>query len=149
MKLNREGVLYQKPYVESSPAYKSVPDGIQKSDKLPDWMKEYFRALSEANLGVHPSPFCHQVSALEASYDEQDLFVATGTGSGKTECFMWPLMAKLANEARNDPESWSMRGVRTSTHVDHSSVCIQEERHIPELNRNDMRIKPWQLLMLR
>ena len=112
-KLNREGVLYQKPYVESSPAYKSVPDGIQKSDKLPDWMKEYFRALSEANLGVHPSPFCHQVSALEASYDEQDLFVATGTGSGKTECFMWPLMAKLANEARNDPESWSMRGVRT------------------------------------
>ena len=26
---------------------------------------------------------------------------------------MWPLMAKLANEARNQSESWKMRGVRT------------------------------------
>lgn len=26
---------------------------------------------------------------------------------------MWPLMAKLASEARNSPDSWAMRGVRT------------------------------------
>lgn len=26
---------------------------------------------------------------------------------------MWPLMAKLADEARNQPESWRARGVRT------------------------------------
>lgn len=112
-KLDQEGVLYQKPYVESSPAYKSSPNGIQLSAKLPDWLKDYFKALSDANLGVYPSPFCHQVSALEAAFEGQDLFVATGTGSGKTECFMWPLMAKLASEARNSPDSWSMRGVRT------------------------------------
>ena len=112
-KLDQEGVLYQKPYVESSPAYKSVPNGIQLSENLPDWLKEYFKELSDANLGVYPSPFCHQVSALEAAYEGQDLFVATGTGSGKTECFMWPLMAKLACEAKRHPDSWSMRGVRT------------------------------------
>lgn len=112
-KLNQEGVLYQKPYVESSPAYKSAPNGIQMSNKLPAWLKDYFKLLSEANLGVYPSPFCHQISALEAAVSGQDLFVSTGTGSGKTECFMWPLMAKLATEARNQPESWSMRGIRT------------------------------------
>lgn len=28
-KLNQEGVLYQKPYIESSPAYKSKQNGIQ------------------------------------------------------------------------------------------------------------------------
>lgn len=112
-KLNQEGVLYQKPYVESSPAYKTAPNGIQTSPKLPNWLKDYFLALSNANLGVYPSPFCHQVSALEAAFEGQDLFVATGTGSGKTECFMWPLMAKLASEARNNPASWSMRGIRT------------------------------------
>lgn len=112
-KLNQEGVLYQKPYIESSPAYKSAPNGIQSSGKLPDWLKDYFKALSDANLGVYPSPFCHQVSALEAAFEGQDLFVATGTGSGKTECFMWPLMAKLASEARNRPDRWAMRGVRT------------------------------------
>ncbi len=112
-KLNQEGVLYQKPYVESSPAYKTAPNGIQASTKLPDWMKDYFLALSNANLGVYPSPFCHQVSALESAFDGEDLFVSTGTGSGKTECFMWPLMSKLASEARNNPDSWSMRGIRT------------------------------------
>ncbi|BFL49191.1 hypothetical protein K430107D3_00290 [Dysosmobacter welbionis] len=112
-KLNQEGVLYQKPYVESSPAYKSSPNGIQLSPKLPDWLKDYFKALSDANLGVYPSPFCHQISALEEAFEGQDLFVSTGTGSGKTECFMWPLMAKLASEARNNPDSWAMRGVRT------------------------------------
>lgn len=112
-KLDREGVLYQKPYVESSPAYKNALNGIQASTILPDWIKDYFKALSEANLGVYQSPFCHQISALEAAYSGQDLFVATGTGSGKTECFMWPLMAKLASEAKNNSDSWSMRGVRT------------------------------------
>lgn len=112
-KLDQEGVLYQKPYIESSPAYKSALNGIQRSDKLPDWLKSYFKALSDANLGVYPSPFCHQISALEAAQSGQDLFVSTGTGSGKTECFMWPLMAKLASEARNNPASWGMRGVRT------------------------------------
>ena len=35
-KLDQEGVLYQKPYVESSPAYKSVPNGIQLSENLPE-----------------------------------------------------------------------------------------------------------------
>ena len=112
-KLNQEGVLYQKPYIESSPAYKSKQNGIQLSSALPEWMKEYFKALSDAKLGVHPAPFCHQIAALEAAYQGEDLFVSTGTGSGKTECFMWPLMAKLADEARNHPESWALRGVRT------------------------------------
>lgn len=110
--LDREGVLYQKPYIESSPAYKMAMNGIQASNRLPQWMKGYFNGLSEAKLGVYQSPFCHQVSALEAAYEGQDLFVATGTGSGKTECFMWPLMAKLATEARNQSQSWQMRGVR-------------------------------------
>lgn len=42
-KLDQEGVLYQKPYVESSPAYKSTPNGIQASTTLPEWLKEFFQ----------------------------------------------------------------------------------------------------------
>ena len=110
--LDNEGLLYQKPYIESSPAYKSVKNGIAVSD-IPEWMKDFFIQLSDANLGVHPAPFRHQIDALEAAHAGKDLFVSTGTGSGKTECFMWPLMAKLAAEARNQPSSWNHRGVRT------------------------------------
>lgn len=112
-KLDQEGILYQRPYIESSPAYKSKENGIQSSDKLPAWLKEYFAELSSAKLGVYPAPFTHQIKALEEAFSGKDIFVSTGTGSGKTECFMWPLMAKLVEEARNKSDSWKLRGVRT------------------------------------
>lgn len=109
--IDNEGLLYRRPYVESSPAYVTVPDGINKLD-VPEWMRDYFKKLSDEGLGVFKSPFLHQVKALEAFVKNKDLFVSTGTGSGKTECFMWPIMAKLASEARNNPDSWNMRGTR-------------------------------------
>ena len=108
----RKAYYIRRPYIESSPAYKSSPDGIEKSD-IPDWMKAYFKALINAGIGVYQNPYVHQVEALKAAVKGKDLFVSTGTGSGKTECFMWPLMAKLADEARNSPETWCDRGVRT------------------------------------
>ncbi len=111
-RLDEEGVLYQKPYIESSPTYVSVPDGIRIAN-IEDWKKDFLCKLSESNLGVFTSPFKHQIQALEAINQGKDLFISTGTGSGKTECFMWPLMVKLANEAREHGDSWAQRGVRT------------------------------------
>jgi ATP-dependent helicase YprA (DUF1998 family) len=110
--IDDEGLLYQKPFIESSPAYVTVQNGIEKASIEP-WMKEYFGQLAEAGIGVFPSPFAHQISALEAAARGENLFVSTGTGSGKTECFMWPLLAKMATEARNSKDSWAKRGVRT------------------------------------
>lgn len=110
--IDDEGLLYQRPFIESSPAYVTVQNGIEKAC-LENWMKEYFLRLAKAGIGVFPSPFAHQISALEAATRGEDLFVSTGTGSGKTECFMWPLLAKMATEAKNSKESWENRGVRT------------------------------------
>ena len=110
--IDDEGLLYQKPFIESSPAYVTVQNGIEKAS-IESWMKEYFLQLTEANIGVFSSPFAHQISALEAAIRGENLFVSTGTGSGKTECFMWPLLAKMATEARTSKESWLKRGVRT------------------------------------
>lgn len=111
-RLDKEGLLYQKPYIESSPAYKTVDNGIMESS-IPDWMKDFFMRLSKAGLGVYPSPFIHQIQALENYYEGHDLFISTGTGSGKTECFMWPLLAKLTEEAKTSADTWKQRGVRT------------------------------------
>lgn len=110
-KLDDEGELYQQPYIESSPAYVSVPNGIDNAN-IPEWMRTFFKKLADANLGVYTAPFKHQINALETAIEGKDLFVATGTGSGKTECFMWPMMAKLTSEAGNTPETWKQRGVR-------------------------------------
>ena len=110
--IDDEGLLYQKPFVESSPAYVTVQNGIQAASIEP-WLKDYFSKLAMANIGVFPTPFVHQISALEAATRGDNLFVSTGTGSGKTECFMWPLLAKLATEAKTSKESWAKRGIRT------------------------------------
>lgn len=107
----QEGVLYQQPYIESSPAYKTIANGIWKVD-LADWLKEFFMKLAREGLGVYDTPFSHQVEALSTAVGGRDLFVSTGTGSGKTECFMWPIMAKLASEAHDAKKSWCKRGVR-------------------------------------
>ena len=111
-KMDEEGLLYQKPYIESSPAYKSVPDGLHTAD-IPDWLRGFFEKLSAAGVGVYPAPFQHQIDALKAAVEGKNLIVATGTGSGKTECFMWPLMAKIAEEAFNSEDTWEKRGIRT------------------------------------
>lgn len=111
-RLDEEGVLYQKPYIESSPAYQTVPNGISQTN-IPDWLKEFFSSLSDAGLGVYPAPFVHQITALERAYHGDDLFVSTGTGSGKTECFMWPLLSKLIVEAHDSANTWANRGIRS------------------------------------
>ncbi len=110
--IDAEGLLYQKPFIESSPAYVTVQNGLETAS-IESWLKAYFLQLAEADIGVFSSPFAHQISALEAATRGENLFVSTGTGSGKTECFMWPLLAKLAVEAKNSQESWTKRGIRT------------------------------------
>ncbi len=110
-KLRAEGVMYREPYIESSPAYKIAPDGFSTVE-LPEWLRKFFLRLIDAGLGVYRSPFVHQLQALEAASKGRDLFVATGTGSGKTECFMWSILAKFAVEAHDSPSTWKQRGVR-------------------------------------
>ena len=104
-------MLYQEPFIEANPAYITIPDGIKKAD-LPDNVKSTLRAMADMDLGVFKNPYQHQIESLEAFYHGKDLFVATGTGSGKTECFMWPMVTKLVNEQMQSPGTWATRGVR-------------------------------------
>ena len=110
--LNKVGNLFQKPYIESTPSYLKVKNGILNSSINED-MKKFFIGLIDKKLGVFETPFKHQVDALEKFTQGRNLFVATGTGSGKTECFMWPMIYKLVNEAIHSSETWKKRGVRT------------------------------------
>lgn len=110
--LEETGLLYQEPYIEANHAYLSIPDGISKAD-LPDDVKRILQEMINRNLGVFANPYLHQIESLENYYRGKDLFVSTGTGSGKTECFMWPLATKLLMEQINSPDTWKIRGIRT------------------------------------
>lgn len=110
--LEKAGLLYQEPYIEANHAYLSVPNGINKAD-LPNDVKTVLQEMINRKLGVFQNPYLHQIESLENYYRGKDLFVSTGTGSGKTECFMWPLATKLLMEQIHSPETWQIRGIRT------------------------------------
>lgn len=109
-KLDEEGVLYSKPFIEANPSYKVRENGLINSG-IPEDIKNILVGMCERNLGVYKSPYEHQIKALESFYDGNNTFIATGTGSGKTECFMWPMITNIINESKES--TWNQRGIRT------------------------------------
>lgn len=101
--LDEPGVIHQRPYLESTPRYKT---GAPFRDLgLHAAALEVFTAVSSeaGGLGVqiHDPPYQHQALSTRLSLsDEHSLVVMTGTGSGKTECFLLPILGKLAREAQ-------------------------------------------------
>lgn len=79
--------IAREPYIETSSSYCKVNDGIRTAD-IENNVKEVLLKLVDAELGIYSNPFTHQVKALTSVLNGKDLFVATGTGSGKTECFL-------------------------------------------------------------
>ena len=110
--LEETGVLFQRPYIEANNAYLSVENGISGAE-LPSVVKNILQEMINKKLGVFENPYKHQIESLENYYRNKDLFVSTGTGSGKTECFMWPMVTKIVMEQMHSPETWKIRGVRT------------------------------------
>lgn len=53
-------------------------------------------------------PYAHQLDAWRAAADGVSFIVSSGTGSGKTECFMIPML----NEMLRDPAKGVLTGVR-------------------------------------
>lgn len=105
--------IAREPYIETSASYKKIPNGIKNSRCIEQGVKESLLRLVEENLGIFSDPFEHQVEALEYFSSGEDLFVSTGTGSGKTECFLWPIIAKCFDEAKNHPALFNTEAVRT------------------------------------
>ncbi|MDR0354481.1 MAG: DEAD/DEAH box helicase [Deltaproteobacteria bacterium] len=105
--------IAREPFIETSTAYKKISNGISNSLQIEQGLKKFFHNLSKNNLGIYPDPFEHQVQSMESFLSGKDIFVSTGTGSGKTECFLWPIIAKAYTEAKNNPATFKMEAVRT------------------------------------
>lgn len=113
--LDKPGNTHQVPFLESTPRY--TPGRRFARLDLDPAVHELFAALTSTEGGRKPllfdPPYTHQATALEATArDGRSLVVTTGTGSGKTETFLLPLLAKLAEEAANRPQSFKTPAVR-------------------------------------
>jgi ATP-dependent helicase YprA (DUF1998 family) len=102
--LAEAGGIFQIPYLESTPRY-VTGDKYQNMTGLPDAAKEAFVRLSSLSNGKPPifnPPYLHQAEAIcESLAHQRNLMIMTGTGSGKTESFLLPILGKLATEARD------------------------------------------------
>lgn len=105
--------IAKEPYIETSSSYRKIVDGIKDADDIADNVKEVLLKLIDAKLGIYSTPFEHQVKALTSALKGKDLFVSTGTGSGKTECFLWPIVSRCIEEALDRPDDFKHPAVRT------------------------------------
>jgi hypothetical protein len=116
--LERPGQLCTEPLLEELPRYKSSEVSLHAlgPDTLPDFTKEARKAFEELALaGLFPSHrtqeapypreadyplYQHQLQMLKRGTARGTPGIVTsGTGSGKTESFLLPILAQLACEA--------------------------------------------------
>lgn len=96
----RDGVIARYPYIETTPAFETSVRLRELNPTLAD--------LVQFGLPYERFPlYKHQQAALENAWRPDSsighLVVATGTGSGKTESFLLPILADILKEA----QTWS------------------------------------------
>lgn len=108
-RLMEERTVFTEPWIEGSPRYKS---GKAFEDlAVEDSVKTILKDLQDKGL-VYP-PYEHQIKSLENFFSkDKNLVISTGTGSGKTEIFLFSLIGMLAREAERGVSN-KMRAVRT------------------------------------
>jgi DEAD/DEAH box helicase domain-containing protein len=122
-------VLSQPPLVEPVPVYEtSGMDLSTVANEFPE-----YRDLAHLGRMLFDPPglplYSHQLESLRAVLTRQkDLVVTTGTGSGKTECFLLPLFAYLAKESSN----WSACPSAPNNHHwwNHNQGRISQWEHV-------------------
>lgn len=116
--LDTPGVFFQKPYLEVMPEYKtSVPINQLPDDELRGLSPQARHALAEiAGAGLMRKGdklYVHQQRMLREALAGKHCVVVTGTGSGKTESFLLPVLASIVREACRPQGGWKPPSVPT------------------------------------
>jgi Lhr-like helicase len=123
------GVLSQPPLLETVPVY--PPSGRTLAQAARELPTEY-AGLAELGRRLIPEGveiYRHQWQSLhDVLVKGSDIVVTTGTGSGKTECFLLPLLAQLARES----VMWESAGSRPSNHRWWDAVANPGGTRVPQ-----------------
>lgn len=101
--LDQDRQLYRQPLFEPVPPYDTSGLGVRQACNrlgLGSDVADFIElGLFEPGLQL----FKHQFDAWEASRNGDAVVVTTGTGSGKTECYLLPVLSYLLEESRRWP----------------------------------------------
>lgn len=112
-----EGNHIQEPWIERLPMYKAFEEGLEGMKKVIEDDSEWsdfidFLIDLRDSEGINQifDPYSHQQEAVKNWWLGKDVVVSTGTGSGKTECFLWPILGHFwKSRIRNQSQK---RGVK-------------------------------------
>lgn len=114
--IKEDGTICQPPIIEIVPKYheKATLTDFCENENVSIELDEFVNTgLFVNNTTQKRMLYDHQYDALKKAHiDKKHIVVTTGTGSGKTECFLLPVIADLVKESR----SWSndrKRAMRT------------------------------------
>jgi len=118
--LREKGIIAQETYIETTPPFDTgamLGDLTRRnSPMLPlglDELMGFGTSVDKFSLYTH-----QEKALLKAFSNRPNLIVATGTGSGKTECFLMPILARIIKEAKNNwitPRSNAVPGYYSKT----------------------------------
>ncbi len=110
-----ESRLYKGPYLASSLPFeqsKTLNELIEEG-----LLEKEFEKIGgkdpekEDYLDFNRPCYAHQIKAFERIHDGHNMVVTTGTGSGKTECFMFPIINELIKEHNEGNVSPGVRAI--------------------------------------
>lgn len=145
--LDRIGVIHQEPYIESTPRYKAKERfaeivGLDNAALEVLWLGS--AATPDQKLLIHDPPYGHQSASIKESLvNGRSLVVMTGTGSGKTECFLLPILGKLAIEARHKPQSFKNHSAIRALVLYPMNALVNDQLGRLRLLFGDERIVDW------
>lgn len=148
--LDQDGRLWREPLIEPVPAYPKcgrdfrgmVHEFLDSSwgESLADQLADF---VACGAFSPEQQPYEHQKRAFEYSVVRQsDVVVTTGTGSGKTECFLLPLVASLIQESA----TWGAPRPRSPQwdwwHERHRTMQGQNPRYAPYIGQRVHETRP-------
>jgi DEAD/DEAH box helicase domain-containing protein len=101
---NKDGVIYRQPWIEPLLKYEPSPKKIDSldSDDLKGFTDQEILIFKNfVKIGLFPGDFklfTHQYNMLKMAIAGENCVITSGTGSGKTESFLLPLIAYLLKD---------------------------------------------------
>ena len=113
--LEEDGAVSKGPYLDISDSYKT---GLSLSELIKEGeVSPLFSALEgdipdgEKEIQINRGLYLHQEKAVRKINQGKNLIVTTGTGSGKTECFIIPIINHLLREKEKGTLNAGVRAI--------------------------------------
>jgi len=137
--LDADGHLYRHPLIEPAPPYAmsgrnfaSAAAEILNGLLPPTLITDISDFVSQGLFPAGRELFDHQFKALDESIrNHRDVIVTSGTGSGKTECFLLPIATALVTESAR----WGAPGTPPAEHDWWNHDGPQGQRYHPRVSQ--------------